>query len=123
MHRSSRVLAALTVAAALGAAAEETAYRAHLAESLATVQRTINAGPRRSSWGSLEGCEEPQWFVDGEFGQVIHCGGAEASHALWRVLAPRRALLVFRRRPEVRFGCAGSEIRRPVWPRSSSENP
>jgi alpha-L-fucosidase len=55
-------------------AADDTAYRTHVAESLDKIQRTINAGPYRSSWESLESFQVPQWYADAKFGIFIHWG-------------------------------------------------
>src|SRR5947199_10310277 len=74
MQRPNRVLAIVAVASGFSIAADDAAYRAHVAESLATVQRTINAGPFRSSWESLERFPAPQWYADGKFGIFIHWG-------------------------------------------------
>ena len=74
MQRTNRVLAIVAVASGFSIAADDAAYRAHVAESLATVQRTINAGPFRSSWESLESFQAPQWYADGKFGIFIHWG-------------------------------------------------
>src|SRR5947199_2071625 len=74
MQRPNRVLAIVAVASGFSIAADDAAYRAHVAESLATVHRTINAGPFRSSWESLESFQAPQWYADGKFGIFIHWG-------------------------------------------------
>jgi alpha-L-fucosidase len=77
MHRHDllfRVSAFAVLAAGLGRAADEAAYKAHVAESLDRVQRTINAGPYRSSWESLQKYEVPQWYADAKFGIFIHWG-------------------------------------------------
>jgi len=74
MDTRNRAFAIVALVTGLAAAADVTAYRAHVADSLATVQRTINAGPFRPSWESLEGFQVPQWYADGKFGIFIHWG-------------------------------------------------
>jgi alpha-L-fucosidase len=41
---------------------------------LATVQRTMNAGPYRPDWESLRNYETPDWYKDAKFGIFIHWG-------------------------------------------------
>src|SRR5262249_51445360 len=49
-------------------------YQAKLAAGLATVEKTVAAGPFQPSWDSLEKYKVPEWYLDGKFGIFIHWG-------------------------------------------------
>ncbi len=49
-------------------------YQQNLQKELATVNKTIAAGPFTASWDSLETYKVPAWYLDAKFGIFIHWG-------------------------------------------------